>query len=73
MEQLLAQVMDEDMLSSFTGLGADEEDLEELIMPCTIDIYKDSILPARIYFDMGESSFQWRKISEWISWNVRWN
>lgn len=55
--ELLAQVMDEDMLSSFTGLGADEEDLEELIMPCTIDIYKDSILPARIYFDMGESLF----------------
>lgn len=53
--EVLAQVMDEDMLSSFTGLGADESDLKDLILPCTINIYRDSILPARIYFDMGDS------------------
>ncbi|HJA99918.1 MAG TPA: hypothetical protein H9780_01995 [Candidatus Mediterraneibacter merdavium] len=55
--ELLAQMMDEDMMSSFTGFGADESDLADMILPCTIDIYKDSILPARIYFDMGDSLF----------------
>ena len=45
----------EDMLSSFAGLGLDEDGLADISMPCTIDVYKESILPARMTFDMGEA------------------
>lgn len=48
-------VVSEDMLSSFAGLGLDEDGLADISMPCTIDVYKESILPARMTFDMGEA------------------
>ena len=48
-------VVSEDMLSSFAGLGLDEDGLADISMPCTIDVYKESIMPARMTFDMGEA------------------
>mgnify|MGYP001851285488 FL=1 len=48
-------VVSEDMLSSFAGLGLDEDGLADISMPCTVDVYKESILPARMTFDMGEA------------------
>ena len=48
-------VVSEDMLSSFAGLGLDEDGLADISMPCTIDVYKESILPVRMTFDMGEA------------------
>ena len=44
-----------DMMDSFSGYGLDEETVSDMVFPCTIDIYKDSILPARIYFDLTDT------------------
>ena len=52
---LFSEMMQTDMLDSLAGYGIDEEALSDMMFPCTIDIYKDSILPARLYFDMTES------------------
>lgn len=49
----LTSLMDEDMMSSF-GLDvlADEDAMADITIPCTVEIYKDSILPARLNIDM---------------------
>lgn len=52
---LFSEMMQTDMTDSLAGYGIDEETLSDMVFPCTIDIYKDSILPARLYFDMTES------------------
>ena len=52
---LFSEMMQTDMLDSLAGYGIDEEALSDMMFPCTLDIYKDSILPARLYFDMTES------------------
>ena len=52
---LFSEMMQTDMTDSLAGYGIDEEALSDMMFPCTIDIYKDSILPARLYFDMTES------------------
>ena len=52
---LFSEMMQTDMLDSLAGYGIDEDTLSDMVFPCTIDIYKDSILPARLYFDMTES------------------
>lgn len=52
---LFSEMMQTDMMDSLAGYGIDEETLSDMMFPCTIDIYKDSILPARLYFDMTES------------------
>lgn len=52
---LFSEMMQTDMLDSLAGYEIDEEALSDMMFPCTIDIYKDSILPARLYFDMTES------------------
>lgn len=44
-----------DMMDSFSGYGLDEETVSDMTFPCTIDIYKDSILPARILFDLTDT------------------
>lgn len=44
----------EDILESLTGLDLDEETLSDVEIPCIIDVYRDGILPARIYIDMSE-------------------
>ena len=51
---LFSEMMQTDMTDSLAGYGIDEEALSDMMFPCTIDIYKDSILPARLYFDMTE-------------------
>ena len=52
---LFSEMMQTDLTDSLAGYGIDEETLSDMVFPCTIDIYKDSILPARLYFDMTES------------------
>lgn len=44
----------EDILESLAGLNLDEETLSEVEIPCIIDVYRDGILPARIFIDMSE-------------------
>lgn len=43
-----------DGLESMTGLSLDEETLADVKIPCTIDIYRESILPARFFIDMSD-------------------
>lgn len=52
----LEGIMDEDMVNSFGSSGdiLDEEKMEKAKIPCTIDIYKDSILPAKIHIDLKD-------------------
>lgn len=51
----LTSLMDEEMMSSF-GLDvlADEDVMADVTIPCTVEVYKDSILPARLNIDMKE-------------------
>ena len=52
---IFAEMIQSDMMDSFSGYGLDEETVSDMVFPCTIDIYKDSILPARIYFDLTDT------------------
>lgn len=49
---IFAEMIQSDMMDSFSGYGLDEDTVADMVFPCTIDIYQDSILPARIYFDL---------------------
>ena len=53
--ELFSEMLQTDLTDSLSGYGIDEETLSDMVFPCTIDIYKDSILPARLYFNMTES------------------
>lgn len=50
----LESIFNQDLLD-MTGMGelVDVDKLKESKIPCTIDIYKEKILPARIHIDMG--------------------
>lgn len=50
----LKDIMNEDLLNSM-GVGeiVNLDKMEDAKIPCTIDIYKESILPARMYIDMS--------------------
>lgn len=52
----LEGIMDEDLMNSFGSSEdiLDEEEMEKAKIPCTIDIYKDSILPAKIHIDLKD-------------------
>ncbi|MCB6201809.1 DUF6612 family protein [Extibacter muris] len=54
--KVLSAVIGEGMLNSFDPSGSliDDEELAKKQIPCTIDIYKDTILPARIHVDLKE-------------------
>lgn len=52
---IFAEMIQSDMMDSFSGYGLDEETVADMVFPCTIDIYRDTILPARIYFDLAET------------------
>ena len=52
---IFSEMIQSDMMESFAGYGLDEETVSNMVFPCTIDIYKDSILPARIYFDLTDT------------------
>ena len=48
-------LFDEEMMSSFGLDGVmDEDALEDVTIPCTVEVYKESILPARVNIDMKE-------------------
>lgn len=47
-------MLGEDILESLAGLDLDGETLSDVEIPCIIDVYRDGILPARIYIDMSE-------------------
>lgn len=51
----LKEAIDGDMLDGL-GLGEalDTKKLKDVQIPCTIDVYKDEILPARIYIDLKD-------------------
>lgn len=52
---LFSEMIQMDMLDSLEEYGIDEDALAGMVFPCTIDIYKDSILPARLYFEMSDT------------------
>lgn len=52
---LIGELIGTDMMESLGEYDIDDETLTDMVFPCTIDIYKDSILPARIYFDMTDA------------------
>ncbi len=52
---VFSEIMQTDMIDSLGDYGIDGEMFSGRAFPCTIDIYKDSILPARIYFDMADT------------------
>lgn len=52
---LFSEMIQMDMLDSLEEYGIDEDALADMVFPCTIDIYKDSILPARLYFEMSDT------------------
>lgn len=47
-------MLGEDILESLAGLNLDEETLSDVEIPCIIDVYRDGILPARIFIDISE-------------------
>lgn len=50
----VGSMLEEDMLDSLAGIAVDESELASAEIPCTIDIYRETILPARIYIDMAD-------------------
>ena len=40
---LFSEMMQTDLTDSLSGYGIDEETLSDMVFPCTIDVYKDSI------------------------------
>lgn len=50
----LTDLLDDDLLSSVSGLSIDEEDIAGAEIPCTLEIYRESILPARLWIDMKD-------------------
>lgn len=52
---LFSEMIQMDMLDSLEEYGIDEDALAGMVFPCTIDIYRDSILPARLYFEMSDT------------------
>lgn len=52
---IFAEMLQSDMMDSFSGYGLDEETVADMVFPCTIDIYRNGILPARIYFDLTDT------------------
>ena len=50
---IFTEMLQSNMMDSFSGYGLDEEAVADMVFPCTIDVYKDSVLPARLYFDLA--------------------
>lgn len=48
-----ADMMQGDILGLFSGFGVDEEALKDMAFPCTVCVYREGILPARISFDLS--------------------
>lgn len=54
-EMMDSGMMNSDMMDSLGEYGLDEETLAGLTFPCTIDIYRENILPAKISIDMTDA------------------
>ena len=52
---IFSEIMQTDMIDSLGDYGIDGEMFSGRAFPCTLDNCKDSILPARIYFDMADT------------------
>lgn len=52
---IFAEMMDTGLLDSLGGSGTDAESIASMTFPCTIDIYRESILPARLHLDMKDT------------------
>lgn len=52
---LIGDMMQTDMMDEFSGYDIDESVFSNMVFPCTIAIYQDSILPARVYVDMTDT------------------
>ena len=52
--ETLEDILDDDMLSALSGLAIDEDTFDGAEVPCTLDIYRGSILPARILIDLRD-------------------
>lgn len=50
----LSELFDDDTVSSLFGVYLQEEDMESAKIPCTVSIYRDGILPARITIDLQD-------------------
>lgn len=46
--------MEDELFSSLGGVDFDEAAMAETEIPCTIDIYRESILPAKVHIDMAD-------------------
>lgn len=53
--EMFSEMLKSDMMDSFPGYGLSEDVVSDMVFPCEIDIYKDSILPARISFDLTDT------------------
>lgn len=52
---LIGDMMQTDMMDDFSGYDIDESVFSNMVFPCRIAIYQDSILPARVYVDMTDT------------------
>ena len=52
--ETLADILNDDMLSALSGLSIDEETIAGSALPCTLDIYRENILPARLWIDLRD-------------------
>ena len=50
----LSGMMGEEMISDLAGLDLDEEEISDIKVPCTMYIYREDILPARVTVDMSD-------------------
>lgn len=52
---IIGEMFQDDMLDAFSEYGIDEDTVIDMALPCTIYIYRESILPARISFDLADT------------------
>ncbi len=53
--EMFSEMLQSNMMDSFSGYGLSEDVVSDMVFPCDIDIYRDSILPARISFDLTDT------------------
>lgn len=52
----LSSLLGSDMMRSVSGVDLSSDELEKAKIPCTIAIYKEEILPARITIDLADAA-----------------
>lgn len=48
----VSDLMEDEMMGDLSSAGMDSEALDEVAIPCTMEIYEEDLLPAKISFDM---------------------